>query len=73
MEIRHVPSCYNKKQLLSLTSTQLSLFTEVHIKQVSSPPTTSWLHDYNILHPRNEEGKVGVGRSVYDTNNKPKK
>ena len=27
----------------------------------------------NVLFPRNEEGKVDVGRGVYETNNQPKK
>ena len=72
-EIRHVPSCYDKNQLPSWTSTQLVLFYKVHVKQVSGPPTTSQVNDYNFLFPRNEEGKVDVKRGVYDTNNQSKK
>ena len=54
MEIRHVPSCYEKKQLPSLTSTQLVFFDEVNIEQASRPPTTSRVNDYNVLLPRDE-------------------
>ena len=73
MEIRHIPSWYNKNQIPSLTSTQLVQFNEVHVKQVSGPPTTSRVDDYNVLFPRDEEGKVDMERGVYDTNNKPNK
>ena len=73
MEIRHVPSCYGKTQLPSVTSTQLVLFDEVHVKQVSGSPTKSRVNDYNVLFPKNEEGKVDVGRGVYETNNQPNK
>ena len=73
MEIRHVPSCYKKYQLPSLTSTPLLFFDEVHVKQVCGPPTTSRVNYYNVLFPRNEEGKVDVKRGVYETNNQPKK
>ena len=73
MEIRHVPYYYEKNQLPSLASTQLVFFDEVHVKQVSRPPTTSRVNDYNVLFPRNEEGKVDVERGVYETNNQPKK
>ena len=31
------------------------------------------MNDYNVLFPRNEEGKVDVKRGVYETNNLPKK
>ena len=62
MEIRHVPSCYYKTQLPSLTYTQLVLFDEVHVKQVCGR---------NILFPRNEEGGVDLERCVYDTKNRP--
>ena len=72
-EIRHLPSCYEKNQLPSLTSTQLVFFEEVHVKQVIGPPTTSRVNDYNILFPRNEEGKVDLKIGVYETNNQPKK
>ena len=73
MEIRHVPYCYNRNQLLSFKSTQLVLFDEIHVKKVSGPHTTSRVNDYNAFSPRNEEGKVDVGRGVYETNNQPKK
>ena len=72
MEISHVPSCYDKKQLPSLTSTQLVLFDEVYIKQVSGSPTTIQMDEYSIFFPRYEEVKVDVERGVYDTNNQPK-
>ena len=72
METRHVPSFYKKTQLPSLTSTQLVFFDEVHFKQVSGPPTTSRVNDYNLLFPRNEEGKVNAKRGVYENNNQPK-
>ena len=73
VEIRHVPSCSDKTQFPSLTSTQLVFFDEVHVKQVSGPPTTSRLNEYNVLFPRNEEGKVDLKRGVYELNNEPKK
>ena len=68
----HVPSCYGKTQLPLLTSTQLVLFDEVHVKQVCGPPSTSRSNECNILFPRNKEGKGEVERGVYDTNNQPK-
>ena len=73
VEIRHVPSCYDKNHIPSLTSTQLVFFDEVHVKQVCGPPTTSRVNGYNVLFPRNEEGKVDVKRGVYETKNQPKK
>ena len=73
VEIRHVPSCYEKNQLLSLTSTKLVFFGKVHVKRVSGPPTTSQVNECHVLFPRNEEGKVDVQRGVYETNNLPKK
>ena len=73
MEISHVPSCYDKNQLPSLTSTQVVFFEMVHVKQVSGPPTTSRLNHYNFLFPRNEEGRLDVGRGFYEMNNQPKK
>ena len=73
MEIRHVPSCYDKYQLPSLTSTQLVFFDEVHVKQVCGPPSTSPSNEFNIVLPRNEEGGVDVERGVYNTNNQPKR
>ena len=72
MYLRPVPSCYKKKQLPSLASIQLVLFNEVHIKKVSRPPTKSQKNEYNVLFPRDEEGKVDVKRGVYDTNNQSK-
>ena len=73
MGIRQVPSCYEKKQIPSLTSTQLVFFDEVHVKQFRRTPTTIRLNDYNVLFPRNEEGKLDVGIGFYETNNQPKK
>ena len=73
VEIRHVPSCYEKIQLPSLTSTQIVFFDEVHVKKVCGPPSTSRLNDCNVLFPRNEEGKVDVERGVYETKNQPKR
>ena len=67
------PSSRPHYKLPSLTSTQLLLLDEVHVKQVSGPPTKSQVNDYNVLFPRGEEGKVYVVRGVYDTNNKLKK
>ena len=73
MEIRHVPSCYDRNQLPPLTSTQLVFVDEVHVKQVCGPPTTSRVNECNVLFPINEEGKVDVKRGVYETSNQPKK
>ena len=73
VEIRHVPSCYDKYQIPSLTSTQLVFFDKVHVKQVYGPPSTSLSNECNILYPRNEEGEVDVERGVYDTNNQLKR
>ena len=73
MEIRHVPSYYDKNQIPSLTYIQLVLFDKVYTKQVSGPPTTSWLNEYNIYFPIDEEGKVDAERDVYDTKNKSKR
>ena len=56
-----------------MTSTQLVLFDEVHVKQVCGPPSTSRSNECNILFQRNEEGEVDLERGVYDTNNKPKR
>ena len=69
----HVPSCYDKKQLPSLTSTQLVFFDKVHVKQLCGPPTTSQVNECNVLFPINEEGKEDVKIGVYGTNNQPKK
>ena len=73
MEIRHVPSCYDKTQLPSLTSTQLVFFDEVHVKQVCGRPSTSLPNQCNIVFPRNKEGEVDVERGVYNTNNQLKR
>ena len=73
VEIRHVPSCYDKTQLPSLNSTQLVFFDEVHVKQVCGPPSTSHSNEYNIVFPINEEGEVDVERDDYNTNNQPKR
>ena len=69
VEIRHVPHCYDKNQLPSLTSTQIVFFDGVHVKQVCVPPATSHSNECNILFPINEEGEVDVERGVYNTNN----
>ena len=73
VETRHVPPCYNKKHISSLTSTQLLFFDKVHVKQVSGPPTKSQVNDYKVLFPRDEEGKVDVERGVYGMKNQPKR
>ena len=72
MKIRHVTSCYVKNKFPSLTSTQLLFSGEVHVKQVSGPPTTSQVKNYNVLFTRYEEGKMDLERGVYDTNNQLK-
>ena len=69
----HVPPCYEKNQLPSLTSNQLVFFGEVHVKQVCGPPTTSRVNECNVLFPINKEGKVDVKIGVYETSNQPKK
>ena len=56
-----------------MESTQLVLFDEAHVKQVSGPPTTSRLNEYTVLFPINEEGKVDAKRDVYETKNQQKK
>ena len=68
-----MPSCYDKSQLPSLTSTQLVLFDEVHVKQLCGPASTSLSNEFNIVFPRNKEGEVDVERCVYNTNNQPKR
>ena len=73
VETRHVPSCYDKTQIPSLTPTQLVLFDKVHVKQVCGPPTRSHSNECNIVFPRNEEGEVDAERGVYNTNNQPKR
>ena len=57
VEIRHVPSCYDKTQLPSLTSTQLVLFDEVHVKEICVPPTTSRVNGRNIVFQETKKGK----------------
>ena len=52
VETRHVPPCYDKKHISSLTSTQLVFFDKVHVKQVSGPPTKIQVNDYKVLFPR---------------------
>ena len=56
-----------------MTSNKLLLFDEVHVKQVIGPLTTSQVNYYNVLFPIYEEGKVDLGRGVYETNNEPNK
>ena len=73
VEIMHVISCYDKSQLPSLTSTQLVLFDEVHVKQVCGSPSTSLPNQCNIVFPRNKEGEVDMERVVYNTKNQHKK
>ena len=73
MEIRHVPSCYNKSQLPSFTSTQLVFLDKVHVKKVCGPPATSLSNECNIVFSVNEEGEVDVERGIYNTNNQPKR
>ena len=61
VEIRHVPSFYDKTQLPSLTSTQLVFFDEVHVKQVCGPPSTSPSNDKICLYEY--VGKLkGIGK-----------
>ena len=73
VEIRHLPSCYDKTQIPSFSSTQFVFFEEVHVKQVCGPPSTSLPNERNIVFPRNEKGEVDLERGVYNTNNQPKK
>ena len=56
-----------------MTSTELVFFNDVHIQQVSEPPTTSKLNEHNIRFTRDEEGNIDVKIGKYDTNNQPKK
>ena len=71
--ISHVPFCYEKTYLPSLTSTQLLFFEKINIKQVSGSCTTSQNNEYNVSFTRYEEGKVYVEIGVYDTINQPKR
>ena len=65
MKKRHVTSFYEKNQIPSLNTTKHLFFDKFHAKEVSGPSTTSQVNDYNVLFPRNEEGKVYVGICVY--------
>ena len=56
-----------------MTPNQLFLFYEVHIQQVSGPLLTRKVNKHNIRFPRDEEGKIDVKISKYDTKNQPKK
>ena len=40
--------------------------------KISAPPTTSWLNNYNILFPRDKDGKVGVKDGIHQVNNQQK-
>ena len=73
VEIRHKKSWYDKEQFLYLTSTQIVLFYEVHIQQVSGPPVTSKVNKHNIRFPRDEEGDFDIKNGKYETNDQPKK
>ena len=73
MEIRPETYLYDKEQLPSLISTQLVLFDEAHIEQVSGLTVPSKVNKHKIRFPRDEEGKIDVITGKYDTNNKPKK
>ena len=56
-----------------MKSTQLVFFDEVHIQQVSGPPTTNKFNLHNIQFLRYEEGNIDLKTGKYDTNNQPKK
>ena len=73
MEIRHEPSRYDKEELLSLTSTQIVFFDEIHIQHICGPPVKSSVNEHNIRFPRDEEGNVDVKNGQYGTNNQPKR
>ena len=73
MEIRHVPSFYNKSQRPSLTTNQLVFFDKVHAKKVCGPPSTSLPTQRNIVFPINGEGGMDLERGIYNTNNQPNK
>ena len=55
-----------------MTSTQLVLFNDFHIQQVSGPHMTSKVNEHIIRFPRNEEGKIDVKTDKYNTKNQPK-
>ena len=57
VEIRPVPSCYDKNQLPRLISTHLIFFGEVHIKQVRGPDKTSQKNEYNNFPQDTKKGK----------------
>ena len=72
MEISYEPSWYDREQLLSMTSTQIVFFVEVHIQQVRGPLVTNKVNEINICFTRGEEGNIDVKNDKYDTNNQPK-
>ena len=73
VEIRHVPSYYDKHKIPSLASTQLVFFDDIHIKKISGPLTTSRLNEYNFLFPIDKYGKVDVENDIYDMRIQQKK
>ena len=72
MEIRNVPSWYDREQRPSLTSNQLVFFYGVHLQQVNRPPTKSKLNEHNIRFPRDWEGNIDAKSGKYYTDNQPK-
>ena len=66
VEIRHVPSYYDKTQISSLESTQLVLFDNVCVNKVFGPHSTSRSNECIIFIPRNKEGKMDVEKGVYE-------
>ena len=42
---------------------------ESTLQNISGPPTTSRLNEYNILFPRDKYGKVDVENDIYDKEN----
>ena len=48
-------------------------FNEVHIQQVSGPPTKDKCNEHNIRFTIDKDGNIGVKRDKYDTSNQPKK
>ena len=67
VEIRHEPYWYNKRQIPSLTSTQIVFFDEIHVQQVCGPPVSSKVNEHNIRFPREEEGNIDVKKlSIWD-------
>ena len=57
VEIRNLPSCYDKNQLPSLTSTQLVFFDEFCVKQFCGPPSTSQVNEFNFFFQETKKGK----------------